>query len=122
MDDEIPGFQASLGRLLALFDAVPESVVDIKPRRDDWSVKEIACHLVDSASYNHQLQRLRAASGAESRFRLSRQRVDHGRSGTIAAISGARRYRHLDWHFDHLEKPLEEVDPERGNRPAAGRL
>jgi hypothetical protein len=63
MDDEIPGFQASLGRLLALFDAVPESVVDIKPRRDDWSVKEIACHLVDSASNNHQrftrLQRAR---------------------------------------------------------------
>jgi hypothetical protein len=63
MKNEVPGFQATLARLLALFESVAESVVDIKPSPEDWSIKEIACHLVDSASNNHQrfthLQRTR---------------------------------------------------------------
>ncbi len=54
MDDEIPAFQATLARLLALFESVPESLVDIKPSPESWSIKEIACHLVESASNNHQ--------------------------------------------------------------------
>jgi DinB superfamily len=54
MEKEIPGFQATLARLLALFESVPESLVDVKPCAEDWTIKEIACHLVDSASNNHQ--------------------------------------------------------------------
>jgi hypothetical protein len=54
MEKEILGFQATLARLLALFDSVPESLIDIKPCAEDWTIKEIACHLVDSASNNHQ--------------------------------------------------------------------
>jgi hypothetical protein len=54
MQNEISSFQATLARLLALFDSVPESLVDLKPSADDWSIKEIVCHLVDSASNNHQ--------------------------------------------------------------------
>ena len=54
MKTAIPGFQATLARLLALFESVPESLVDLKPSAEDWSVKQIACHLVDSASNNHQ--------------------------------------------------------------------
>jgi hypothetical protein len=163
MDDEIPGFQASLGRLLALFDAVPESLVDIKPRRDDWSVKEIACHLVDSASNNHQrftrLQRARRlefpAYDAEPWVAVEKPQtmdwsalltllesynafvlhlvrsLDPDCLGNVWLTDGQEKslqflvrdyYRHLDWHCDHLEKRLDEVDPERGNRPAAGRL
>ncbi len=63
MENDIPRFQATLARLLALFESVPESLVDSKPSAQDWSIKEIACHLVDSASNNHQrfthLQRTR---------------------------------------------------------------
>lgn len=63
MKHEITGFEATLARLMALFEAVPEELVDVKPRADDWSIKEVACHLVDSASNNHQrfthLQRVR---------------------------------------------------------------
>ena len=59
----IPGFRATLARLLALFESVPEFLVDVRPSAEDWSIKEIACHLVDSASNNHQrfthLQRTR---------------------------------------------------------------
>ena len=54
MENEIPAFQATLARLLALFESVPDSLVDIKPSPENWSIKEIACHLVDSASNNHQ--------------------------------------------------------------------
>lgn len=54
MENDIPSFQATLARLMTLFESVPESLVDIKPRPEDWSIKEIACHLVDSASNNHQ--------------------------------------------------------------------
>jgi hypothetical protein len=54
MEKEIPGFKASVDRLLALFASVPEGLVDIKPSADAFSVKQIACHLVDSASNNHQ--------------------------------------------------------------------
>jgi hypothetical protein len=54
MKEEIQGFQATLARLLALFESVPESLVDVKPCAEDWTVKEIACHLIDSASNNHQ--------------------------------------------------------------------
>lgn len=54
LKDEIPAFQATLAHLLALFDSVPESLVDTKVSADAWSIKEIACHLVDSASNNHQ--------------------------------------------------------------------
>jgi hypothetical protein len=54
MNDEIPTFEATLTRLWALFESVPEAMVDIKPQPEDWSVKQIACHLVDSASNNHQ--------------------------------------------------------------------
>ena len=54
MESEIPAFRATLARLLALFESVPESIVDIKPSTENWSIKEIACHLVDSASNNHQ--------------------------------------------------------------------
>jgi len=54
MENEIPAFRATFARLMALFESVPESVVDIKPTATDWSIKEIACHLVDSASNNHQ--------------------------------------------------------------------
>lgn len=63
MRDKIPQFEATLARLLALLDSVPEGMVDRKPRPEDWSIKQIACHLVDSASNNHQrftrLQRTR---------------------------------------------------------------
>ena len=54
MKDEIPAFGAAVARLLAVFDDLPESLTQVKPRPEDWSVKEIACHLVDSASNNHQ--------------------------------------------------------------------
>ena len=54
LEVELPGFVATLGRLLALFDAAPEAVLNRQPRPLDWSVKQIACHLVDSASNNHQ--------------------------------------------------------------------
>jgi hypothetical protein len=54
MEKQIPEFKSSVDRLLALFDSVPEGLVDVKPRAEDWSVKQIACHLVDSASNNHQ--------------------------------------------------------------------
>jgi hypothetical protein len=54
MREEIPAFEATLARLLALFESVPESLVDLKPRAEDWSIKQIACHLIDSASNNHQ--------------------------------------------------------------------
>jgi hypothetical protein len=50
MENDIPGFRATLARLLALFESVPESLVDVKPRTEDWTIKEIACHLVDSAN------------------------------------------------------------------------
>ena len=66
MRDEIPGFQASLARLLARFASVPEGLVDVKPRPEDWSIKQIACHLVDSASNNHQrISRLQDARRLE---------------------------------------------------------
>lgn len=54
MEKEIAGFKSSVDRLLALFASVPERWVDIKPSADAFSVKQIACHLVDSASNNHQ--------------------------------------------------------------------
>lgn len=54
MENELPAFRASLARLLALFESVPASLVDVKPAAASWSVKEIACHLIDSASNNHQ--------------------------------------------------------------------
>jgi hypothetical protein len=66
MRDEIPAFQAALARLLALLASVPEALVDLKPRPEDWSLKQIACHLVDSASNNHQrFTRLQAARSLE---------------------------------------------------------
>ena len=40
MDHEIAGFQASLARLMALFDSVPETMVDRKPSASDWSVRQ----------------------------------------------------------------------------------
>jgi hypothetical protein len=54
MEKDIPGFKASVDRLLALFESVPERLVDVKPSADSWSIKQIAGHLVDSASNNHQ--------------------------------------------------------------------
>ena len=54
MKDEIPLFQATLDRLVHLLEAVPANLVDKKPRPEDWSCKEIAGHLIDSASNNHQ--------------------------------------------------------------------
>jgi hypothetical protein len=54
MKHDIPIFQATLARLLALFESVPEALADLKPSAESWSIKEIACHLVDSASNNHQ--------------------------------------------------------------------
>ncbi len=51
---DIAAFQATLARLLALLESVPEALVERKPSAEDWSIKEIACHLVDSASNNHQ--------------------------------------------------------------------
>jgi hypothetical protein len=39
---------------MALFDSASEAIVSVQPRPDDWSVKQIACHLIDSASNNHQ--------------------------------------------------------------------
>lgn len=54
MEKELAGFRAKVDRLLALFASVPEELVDVKPSAEDWSVKQIACHLVDSASNNHQ--------------------------------------------------------------------
>jgi hypothetical protein len=54
MEKELAGFKASVDRLLALFASVPERLVDVKPSADAWTVKQIACHLVDSASNNHQ--------------------------------------------------------------------
>jgi len=54
MKDEIPTFEAAIARLMSAFDALPEALTGVKPRLGDWSIKEIACHLVDSASNNHQ--------------------------------------------------------------------
>jgi hypothetical protein len=54
MNSEIPAFEAAVARLMSAFDAIPASLTDIKPRPEDWSIKQIACHLVDSASNNHQ--------------------------------------------------------------------
>ncbi len=54
MEEEVAGFRASLDRMLALLASVPERLVDVRPSADAWSVKQIACHLVDSASNNHQ--------------------------------------------------------------------
>jgi hypothetical protein len=54
LPDQLPAFEASLARLTALFDSAPEAIVDVQPRPGDWSVKQIVCHLVDSASNNHQ--------------------------------------------------------------------
>jgi len=63
MRNEAPAFAAAIARLMSAFDAIPESLTDVKPRPEDWSIKQIACHLVDSASNNHQrftrLQRAR---------------------------------------------------------------
>ena len=54
MKDEIPTFEAAIARLMSAFDALPEALTGVKPRLGDWSIKEIACHLFDSASNNHQ--------------------------------------------------------------------
>jgi hypothetical protein len=54
LGSEIPIFEATLSRLMALFDSAPEAIVGVQPQPDDWSVKQIACHLIDSASNNHQ--------------------------------------------------------------------
>ena len=54
MKDEIPAFEAAIARLMSALDALPEEMTSVKPRPEDWSIKEIACHLVDSASNNHQ--------------------------------------------------------------------
>ena len=54
MNNEVPAFEAAIARLMSAFDAIPASLTDIKPRPEDWSIKQIACHLVDSASNNHQ--------------------------------------------------------------------
>jgi hypothetical protein len=47
-------FEATLAKLWSRIDAIPAALVDVKPRPEDWSAKEIVCHLVDSASNNHQ--------------------------------------------------------------------
>jgi hypothetical protein len=66
MRNEIPAFQATLARLIALFESVPAALVDVKPRPEDWSIKQIGCHLVDSASNNHQrFTRLQGAARLE---------------------------------------------------------
>jgi len=39
MENEILGFQAKLARLLALFESVPESLVDVKPCAEAWTIK-----------------------------------------------------------------------------------
>jgi hypothetical protein len=54
LDAELAAFEATLSRLLVLFESAPESVVGVQPRPEDWCVKQIACHLIDSASNNHQ--------------------------------------------------------------------
>jgi hypothetical protein len=54
MKNEIPAFEAAIARLMSAFEAIPDSLTDVQPRPEDWSVKQIACHLVDSASNNHQ--------------------------------------------------------------------
>jgi hypothetical protein len=54
MKDELPTFSKTLDRITALFRSVSEELAAIKPRSEDWSVKEIVCHLIDSASNNHQ--------------------------------------------------------------------
>lgn len=150
MNDEIPKFEASLGRLMALFDAIPQPLVHIKPNPDDWSVKEIACHLVDSASNNHQrftrLQRTQRlvfpAYETEPWVAVERaqtmdwqtllgllksynafvlhlvRNLDPACLGNVWVIDGQEKpldflardyYRHLDWHFEHLQKRITEV-------------
>lgn len=150
MHDEIPRFEASLGRLMSLFDSVPASLVHIKPKADDWSVKEIACHMVDSASNNHQrfthLQRTErlafpayqpepwvAVEKAQSMdwqtlltlvktynaFVLHLVRNLGGAClANVWVVDGQEKtleflardyYRHLDWHFEHLQKRIAEV-------------
>ncbi len=47
-------FERTLARLWALLESIPAGMVDVKPRPEDWSAKDVACHLVDSASNNHQ--------------------------------------------------------------------
>jgi len=54
MKNEIQAFAAIVHRMVQLLASVPDSLSGIKPRPEDWSCKEIACHLIDSASNNHQ--------------------------------------------------------------------
>jgi hypothetical protein len=150
IQDEIPSFEASFSRLASLFDSVPESLVHVKPKPEDWSVKEIACHLVDSASNNHQrftrLQRTKrltfpayeaepwvAVEKAQSMdwrtlvtllkaynaFVLHLVRnVDSACLPNVWVIDDQEKsleflardyYRHLDWHFEHLQRRIAEV-------------
>jgi hypothetical protein len=150
MKDEIPSFEASMTRLWALFESVPEALIDIKPRPDDWSVKQIACHLVDSASNNHQrFTRLQRTARLEfppyeteawvaveqpeamawtSLFTLLKsynafvlhlvRNLDPACLAHVWVMQGKELtleylardyYRHLDWHFEHLEKRIHEV-------------
>lgn len=150
MNEEIPRFEASLLRLMSLFESVPAALVSIKPTPNDWSVKEIACHLIDSASNNHQrfthLQRTQRLTfppyqsepwvavekaqamdwptlltllKAYNAFVLHLVRnLDPACLSNAWIIDGEEKtleflardyYRHLDWHFDHLQKRIAEV-------------
>ncbi len=150
MKNELPSFESSLRRLMSLFEAIPEPLVHIKPKPDDWSVKEIACHLVDSASNNHQrftrLQRAQRltfpAYETEPWVAVERaqamdwppllslletyntfvlhlvRNLDTSCLANVWVIDGQEKslellareyYRHLDWHFEHLQKRLAEV-------------
>jgi hypothetical protein len=51
---DLAQFEATVEQLTDLFASVSDAVTAKKPRTGDWSVKEIACHLIDSASNNHQ--------------------------------------------------------------------
>ena len=44
--------------------SLPDETIQLRPNPDDWSVKEIVGHLIDSASNNHQrFVRLQVADG-----------------------------------------------------------
>ena len=150
MEKELAGFRDSVDRLLTLFASVPERLVDVKPSADAWSVKQIACHLVDSASNNHQrfthLQRtarlIFPAYEPEAWVAVEKPEtlpwtllldllrsynafvlhlvanLDPACLGNVWIIDGQEKtleflardyYRHIGWHFEHLEKRIAEV-------------
>jgi hypothetical protein len=90
--------------------SVPNETVMARPGPDEWSVKEIVGHLVDSASNNHQrLVRLQVADDLVF--------PDYSKNNTSWVV--IQRYQAADWddllalwrHFNlHLARVIRTVD------------